>query len=48
MNLSNDYKEDFMAQFKAFAPNVVVNGETVLSVVNGMGVFKKRCCRYPE
>jgi hypothetical protein len=30
-----------MAQFKAFAPNVEVNGETVLSVVNGMGPFKE-------
>lgn len=31
-----------MAQFKAFASNVEVNGETVLSVVNGMGVYKKQ------
>ena len=29
-----------MAQFKAFAPGVEVNGETVLSIVDGMGVFK--------
>jgi hypothetical protein len=29
-----------MAQFKAFAPKVEVNGETVLSVVDGMGPFK--------
>jgi hypothetical protein len=27
-----------MAQFKAFAPNVEVNGETIRSVVNGMGI----------
>ena len=30
-----------MAQFKAFAPKVEVNGETVLSVVEGMGAFKE-------
>jgi hypothetical protein len=29
-----------MAQFKAFAPGVQVNGETVLSVVDGMGAFE--------
>jgi len=29
-----------MAQFKAFAPGVEVNGETVLSVVDGMGPYK--------
>ena len=29
-----------MAQFQAFAQGVQVNGETVLSVVNGMGAFK--------
>ena len=29
-----------MAQFRAFAPAVEVNGETVLSVVDGMGSFK--------
>ena len=30
-----------MVQYKAFDDNVKVNGETVLSVVEGMGVFKK-------
>lgn len=29
-----------MAQFVAFSPNVEVNGQTVLSVVDGMGAFK--------
>lgn len=29
-----------MAQFKAFAAGVEVNGETVFSVVDGMGAFK--------
>ena len=29
-----------MTQFKACAPSVEVNGETVLSVVEGMGIFK--------
>ena len=29
-----------MAMFKAFVPNVEVNGETVLSVVDGMGAFQ--------
>ena len=29
-----------MTQFKAFAPGVEVNGETVLAFVNGMGPFK--------
>ena len=31
-----------MAQFKAYSPTVEVNGETVLSVVDGMGLFKKK------
>ncbi|MGA2929274.1 MAG: hypothetical protein ABSG43_25455 [Solirubrobacteraceae bacterium] len=31
-----------MAQFKAFAPGVQVNGESVLSVVDGMGAFKSK------
>ncbi|NLA26743.1 MAG: hypothetical protein GX878_05045 [Firmicutes bacterium] len=31
-----------MAQFKAFAHGVSVNGETVLSVLDGMGGFKKK------
>jgi hypothetical protein len=31
-----------MAQFKAFASNVEVNGETVLSVVEGTSLFKKK------
>lgn len=29
-----------MAQFKAFAPGVEVNGETVFSIIDGMGTFK--------
>ncbi len=29
-----------MAQFKAFSPKVEVNGQTVLSVVDGMGAYK--------
>ena len=29
-----------MAQFQALSPNVMVNGQTVLSVVTGMGAFK--------
>ncbi|MBW7858480.1 MAG: hypothetical protein H3C43_09360 [Leptonema sp. (in: Bacteria)] len=31
-----------MSQFKAFAPNVEVNGETALALVEGMGLFKDR------
>jgi hypothetical protein len=31
-----------MAQFTPFAPNVEVNGETVTSIVDGMGSFKSR------
>ena len=34
-----------MAQFKAFAKGVEVNGETVLSVVAGMNVFRTRALR---
>ena len=34
-----------MAQFKAFASGVEVNGETVLSVVDGMGTFKASALR---
>jgi len=30
-----------MAEFKAFAPKVEVNGETVLSVVQGLGAFRE-------
>lgn len=30
-----------MAQFEAFAPNVEVNGETIRSVVEGMGIAKE-------
>lgn len=29
-----------MAQFKAFAPRVEVNGQTVSSIIEGMGAFK--------
>ncbi len=31
-----------MAMFKTLAPGVEVNGETVLSIVNRMGIFKKQ------
>lgn len=31
-----------MAQFEAFASGVEINGETVLSIVDGMGAFKRR------
>ena len=34
-----------MAQFKAMAPDVEVNGETVLSVVDGVGAFKSAAHR---
>ncbi|MEW5919640.1 MAG: hypothetical protein AB1796_01565 [Bacillota bacterium] len=34
-----------MAQFKTFAPGVNVNGETVLSVVAGMGGFKNQALK---
>ena len=37
-----------MAQFKAFANNVEVNGETVLSIVDGMGAFKARALKILE
>ncbi len=30
-----------MAQFKAFAPKVEVNGETILAIVEGMGLVKQ-------
>ena len=31
-----------MAEFKAFVPGIEVNGETVYSVVDGVGVFKAK------
>jgi hypothetical protein len=34
-----------MAQFKAYSPSVQVNGQTVLSVVQGMGAFKERALK---
>lgn len=37
-----------MALFKAFAPNVEVNGETILSVVDGMRIFKSGAYRILE
>ncbi len=37
-----------MAQFKAFSPNVEVNGETVLSVVDGMGAMKRMAAKILE
>lgn len=30
-----------MAQFKAFAPGVEVNGQTVSSIIGGMGIFEE-------
>lgn len=27
-------------QFKSFEPNIEVNGQTVFSIVDGLGVFK--------
>jgi hypothetical protein len=35
-----------MAQFVAFNPKVEVNGETVLSIVDGMGAFKERAYKF--
>ncbi|TAL38998.1 MAG: hypothetical protein EPN93_02670 [Spirochaetes bacterium] len=35
-----------MAQFKAFTANAEVNGETVLSIVDGMGNFKDRAMKF--
>ena len=29
-----------MAQYQAYSPQVMVNGQTVLSVIAGMGAFK--------
>lgn len=37
-----------MAQFKAFAPGVQVNGQTVLAVVEGMGAFGEYSLRILE
>lgn len=37
-----------MAQFKAFAPGVEVNGETVLSVVAGLGAFQSMALKILE
>lgn len=37
-----------MAQFKASAPNIEVNGETVLSIVDGMGILKIKAYRILE
>jgi hypothetical protein len=34
-----------MAQFIAFAPGIQVNGETVLSIVEGMGTFKDKAVK---
>lgn len=34
-----------MAQFQAYDPRVLVNGQTVLSVVAGMGAFKETAVR---
>ena len=34
-----------MAVFKAYEPTVEVNGETVLSIVDGMGAFKERALK---
>ena len=35
-----------MAQFEAFEEGIEVNGETVLSVVDGMGAFKDRSYKF--
>ncbi len=35
-----------MALFKAFSPNVEVNGETVYAIVDGMGVFKSQALQF--
>ena len=37
-----------MAQFQAYSPQVMVNGQTVLSVINGMGAFKASASRILE
>ena len=37
-----------MAQFKAFAMGVEVNGETVLSVIDAMGIFKSQAMKILE
>jgi hypothetical protein len=34
-----------MAQFQAFSPQVKVNGQTVLSVIKGMGAFKESAAK---
>jgi hypothetical protein len=34
-----------MAQFQSYSPQVMVNGQTVLSVINGMGAFKESASR---
>jgi hypothetical protein len=35
-----NYKENGMAQFKSFSADAEINGETISSIVNGMGVFR--------
>ncbi len=35
-----EYLEEIMAQYKAYSTSVEVNGETVLSIVDGMGAMK--------
>jgi len=37
-----------MTLFKAFEPEVEVNGETVLAIVDGMGVLKDRAIQFLE
>jgi hypothetical protein len=37
-----------MPQFQAYSPQVMVNGQTVLSVVAGMGAFKETAMRLLE
>ncbi len=37
-----------MAQFQAYSQQVMVNGQTVLSVMNGMGVFRGSASRILE
>jgi hypothetical protein len=37
-----------MAQYQAYSPQVMVNGQTVLSVIAGMGAFKETAARILE
>ena len=37
-----------MAVYKSYSPNVEVNGESILAVVEGMGAFKKTALQILE